>query len=286
MNHDLLPYLSCSTCGHAPLVLIVGKEAEEAIVEGALRCEHCGQRMPIMDGIVDALKDAPVPWTPAQLTNYSPLAAWGYERLWRWQALSLLTGSHFPFRDELRLVCDLLEPARGGLLLDVACSTGLYARAMAMAAPGATVVAIDHSWAMLREAQRYARREGRRISFVRAAAQALPFRSGSATGYGMGGSLNEIGDITATLREARRVLAKDGRYVSMHLLAAESRGGRLLQRLLATGGIEFPTGATFERYAETGGLRPATRWRRRVVEISLLLPDAAPPAMAGTHLAL
>jgi ubiquinone/menaquinone biosynthesis C-methylase UbiE len=127
-----------------------------------------------------------------------------------------MSGAPFPLRDELRLVRALLAPERGGLVLDVACSTGLYARACAAVAPQATVVAVDHSTAMLRETQRYARRAGLRISCVRAAAQALPFRSGAATAYGMGGSLNEIGDIAGMLAEVRRVLSDDGRFVSMH----------------------------------------------------------------------
>src|ERR671916_735388 len=72
-----------------------------------------------------------------------------------------------------------------------ACSTGLYARALARAAPGAVVAGIDHSWAMLREARRRALQRGLPISFVRAIAQALPLRSASVAGYTMGGSLNE-----------------------------------------------------------------------------------------------
>lgn len=279
MYYDLLPYLHCPTCGHAPPVLLAGREVAGEVLEGALRCEHCGRVMPIIDGILDTIEGAPVPWTSAQLTNYAPTAAWGYERLWRRQALSLLSGQRFPLRDELRLVHALLAPDRGGLLLDIACSTGLYARAMAAGSTGSTVAAVDHSWAMLREARRYARREGRSISFVRAAAQALPFRAGSATAYGMGGSLNEIGDVDATLREARRVLAADGRFVSMHLLAASSAWGRRLQQMLATGGIEFPERAALNRRCMAAGLRPAAQWRWRVVEISLLLP-------VGIHLAL
>ncbi len=277
MYRNLLPFLRCPVCSFAPLLLVVGREEGVEVIEGGARCERCAHVTPIRDGILDAIDGAPVPATPAQLTNYLPAAAWGYERLWRWQALRLLSGRRFPLRDELKLVVGLMAPERDGLLLDVACSNGLYARALSLAAPAAVVAGIDHSRPMLQEARRYARRAGLAISFVRAAAQSLPFASGAVSGYGMGGSLNEIGDIDAMLAEARRVLAGDGRLVTMNLLAAETGWGRLLQQCLATGGIEFPEQVTLNRRFEHAGLRPAAQWRWRVVEISLLLPQ--PPIL-------
>src|SRR5919202_4617360 len=240
MYPQLLPFLQCPTCSSTPLLLLVGREQDDDVIEGGLKCDRCQHVTAIRDGIVDAIGSGPVPLIPAQIANYLPMAAWSYERLWRWKALDLLSGRHFPLVEELQQVCALLEPERGGLLVDVACSTALYARAFAKVAPGAIVAAVDHSGAMLREARRYSQREGLHLSFLRASAQALPFYSASAAGYGRGGSLNEIGDIDTALREARRVLRRTGRFVSMNLLAAESAWGRPLQRLLGTGGIEFP----------------------------------------------
>ncbi|HZB96066.1 MAG TPA: methyltransferase domain-containing protein [Herpetosiphonaceae bacterium] len=272
MYPELLPFLQCPTCSSTPLMLVVGREQDDDVIEGGLKCDRCQHVTAIRDGIVDAIGSGPVPLIPAQIANYLPLAAWGYERLWRWKALGLLSGRRFPLVEELQQICSLVEPERGGLLLDVACSTALYARAFAKVAPGAIVAAVDHSGAMLREARRYAQREGLHISFVRASAQALPFCSASAAGYGMGGSLNEIGDIDATLGEARRVLRRTGRFVSMNLLAAESAWGRLLQRLLSTGGIEFPQQRSLNHRFTAAGLDLVSQSRWRVVEISLLLP--------------
>lgn len=272
MFRDVVPFLQCPTCSHDNLDLHTVRSVGDEVLEGRIECRRCGRAIPIEEGILDSLGDAPVPWTPAQLTNYLAPAAWGYERLWRWQALRLISGEPFRLGDELRLVRALLAPQRGGLVLDVACSTGLYARACAAVAPQATVVAVDHSAAMLREAQRYARRGGLRISLVRAAAQALPFRRRVATGYGMGGSLNEIGDIAGMLAEARRVLRDDGRFVSMHLLASGSGWGRLLQRLLGSGGIQFPAPDDLKAAFTTAGLRQVAEWRWRIVAINMLLP--------------
>src|SRR3954451_524856 len=159
-------------------------------------------------------------------------------------------------------------------MLDVACSNGLYARAFAAAAPGAVIAGVDHSRAMLLEARRVARSAGHMISFVRASAQALPFRSGSIAGYSMGGSLNEIGDVDRMLTEARRVLQPDGNMVTMHLLRASSPWGRLLQGTLAHGGIVFPTQTELNARFARADLHLTSSWHWRVVAINLLRTHA------------
>ena len=270
MYRELVPYLQCSRCTAPVLDLVVRREEHDEITEGALHCAQCRSAMPISDGIVDALADQ-LPLRPAQLVNYTSVGAWSYERLWRWQALSLLSGQHFPLREELRLVRGLMEPQRGGLMVDAACSTALYARALV--APPNVVVAVDHAWSMLCEARKYAQREGKRISFVRASVQALPLRTGSANGYAMGGSLNEIGDIAAMLREARRVTIDDGRFVTMNLTRADTAPGRLLQDVLAAGGLEFPTARDVDRRFATAGWRLMAQWKWGVVSVSLLRPS-------------
>ncbi len=274
MYPNLLPFLQCPTCSHAPLLLVVGREDGDEVVEGGLKCERCMHVMSIREGIVDAIGAGPVPVTAAQLVNYTAAAAWAYERLWRRTSLSLLSGRRFPLTEELHKICTLLGPVPNQLVLDVACSTALYARAVAQVAPQAIIAGVDHSWAMLREARRFARRERRAISLVRAAAQALPFRAGSAAGYGMGGSLNEIGDATRMLAEARRVLGGRGRMVSMNLLTARTRRGRLLQRLIGAGGVYFPGQEALNRGFQQSGFAIADQQRWRVVQISLLLPSS------------
>lgn len=270
MYAELLPALRCPFCHAAPLTLLGAIEDEHtgAIRAGALRCERCQRQTAIYDGIWDTLGDAALPRTPAQLTNYLPLTAQLYESAWRWLSLSLLSGRHFPLREELTLLRQLLQPQSGQLYVDVACSEGLYARALAE--PGTIVAGIDHAWAFLRKAQARARREGLRISYIRASAQQLPFADGAAAGAAMGGSLNEIGDQQAALAEIRRVVQPGGRYFCMSLRAAESQWGRVLQRLLSIGGIVFPSEQTFRAWIGQAGLRRLAQWRWRVVTITLL----------------
>jgi SAM-dependent methyltransferase/uncharacterized protein YbaR (Trm112 family) len=267
MYTGLLPFLQCPICAAHPLSLVEAEETAGEIVAGVLHCTHCSTQTQITDGIWDTLAGDPLRLTPAQITNYLPLAAKGYEPLWRWQALSRLSGQRFPLREELTLLRDLMEPRAEQFYVDVACSVGLYARTLARA--GATVVGVDHSWAMLREARRVAKKQGLRISYVRARAQALPFRPGTASGTTMGGSLNEIGDEQRALREMARVTHEHGRLFCMNLLRAESAWGRALQDLLGTGGIDFFDRSTLNGWLADAGWQPRAQWRWRVVVITL-----------------
>jgi ubiquinone/menaquinone biosynthesis C-methylase UbiE/uncharacterized protein YbaR (Trm112 family) len=270
MYPELLPALRCPNCTARPLTLLGPLYEGDEIVAGALHCQHCNSQTAIREGIWDGLNDVVLPLTPAQLTNYLPLAARVYEPLWRWLSLSLLSGRRFSLREEVTLLRGLLQPHAGQLYLDVACSTGLYARGFATT--GAIVVGIDHSWAMLRQARRLARDQGLRISYIRAAAQALPMMDGSVAGVGMGGSLNEIGDQHAALSEIRRVLRSEGHFFCMNLVAAQSIWGRLIQSSLRFGGVDFPSPSRLQESFARARLRCLAQWRWQVVMITLLTP--------------
>ena len=273
MYADILPYLRCPTC-HLPLALENIRVADDdEILGGDLGCAGCDAHYPVRDGIADFL-GSPRPPTPAQLTNELPLTAWGYERAWRPFALTLLSSEPFPYRRELPLITGLIEPRRGGLYLDVACSNGLYARALARTISGAPghVAGFDHSLPMLKQARRFAREAGLRISYARAKAQALPMVAHAAAGVVIGGSLNEIGDLDACLSEVRRTLAADGRYLAMTLARAATPAGRTLQQLLGTGGIAFWTPEELARAFSQHGLWTVARWKYGLVMIDLALP--------------
>lgn len=277
MYPELLPALACPGHPDTPLALQRGARAVRGeLLSGALRCPACGARYPIVDGVPDLL-GLTLPSSPAQLVNALPIAAWAYERTWRPRSLSLLAGEPFGYDRELPLVTGLAGAADGGLIVDVACSNGLYARAVERAragAPGHTV-GVDHSMPMLQQARAFARREGLRISYVRASAQALPLLPGSAAAALMGGSLNEIGDADGALRELRRALAPRGRAVLMSLVRATTLPGRALQAFLGTGGIAFPPLAALNRSFAAAGLRLRAQWQYGVVLFTLLAPAPA-----------
>lgn len=274
MYPEALSYLACPRHQRPPLELLPGaRRADDGeLVAGGLRCPVCAAVYPIVDGVPDLLGPHALPDSPAQLANALPLTAWAYERTWRPRALSLLSGEPFGYRRELPLIVGLVAPERGGLLLDVACSNGLYARALERArgqAPG-HVIGVDHAMPMLQQARAFARADGLRITYVRAKAQALPVAAGAGAAVAIGGSLNEIGDVDQALREIRRVLAPDGRCALMCLVRGVTAPGRALQAALGFGGLDFPPLDRLNLRFAAAGLRLRAQWRYRVVLFSLL----------------
>jgi SAM-dependent methyltransferase len=111
-------------------------------------------------------------------------------------------------RATARVVDHMLDAARvgaGGRVLDVACGTG--AAAAAAAARGADAVGVDVAAAMLQ----VARRRHHDPLFVRAAAEALPFRAGSFDAVLGGFLVHHLPEPVPVVREFARVLAPGGR---------------------------------------------------------------------------
>ncbi|MFN0026468.1 MAG: class I SAM-dependent methyltransferase [Acidimicrobiales bacterium] len=195
------------------------------------------QLQPDHRGIYQAMAGRRAGWSAAQIANRLPPVAARYEAWWRHRLLGAVAGRPFPLAEELAWLAHATHAGPGRLVIDVACSEGLYGRFLA--AKGAEVWLVDHSPAFLRRALRRCREEGLRelVDVVAAPAQALPFVDACADAVVMGGSLNEIGDAPAAVAEMVRVLRPGGRLCLMSLLPATSRRGRLLQQLLRPGGV-------------------------------------------------
>ncbi len=273
MYDEILPFLRCPACASTLDLHAARRDASGEILAGVLRC-GCGAHYPLRDGIADFL-GPPRPLTIAQRTNELAVTAWAYERIWRPFALTLLSGESLPYRRELPLIASWAGAERGGLFVDVACSNGLYARALTRAMRGAPghVLAVDHALPMLREARRRALVAGLRISYVRAEARVLPVAAGVAAGVTIGGSLNEIGDLAGCLQAVRRVLATNGRFVAMTLLAATGAAGQVVQRALASGGIVFWSRDELLAHFRAAGLHPQRDECHGIVLFSLCVPS-------------
>ncbi len=266
MKPSLLPLLRCPV-SHTALTLTSSHERNGMIWSGTLR-SAAGQTWQINHGIVDLLPRA-ASKNGAQLVNRLPLAAWGYERVWRPYALSLLSGHTFPLSEETALMLEHLAARRGGVFLDLACSTAVYGRALARALPdtASAVISLDHSLPMLQEAQRRAQAEGVQLTLIRGLAEDLPLADAALAGVACGGSFNEFTHPDRVLSEVRRTLKPDGRSWWMQARQATTPAGRWLQRGMRPGGVTFPSGDELAQSLTAAGLSVTFDQREGAVQL-------------------
>lgn len=107
-------------------------------------------------------------------------------------------------------------------VLDVACGTGDFVRAVLKATPASSVTGLDFSEEMLR----LARAKNIPATFVQGDVLALPFEAGSFDAVTVGFGLRNFVDLPKALAEVARVLTPGGRLV---ILEATRPGTRLKQ---------------------------------------------------------
>ena len=172
--------------------------------------------------------------TEARLME-SALVARIYERFWRPAFVRLLAGagagkavggiSGELFIHKHSLALD----DRPGPWLDLSCGPGGFARALAAAAPGALIVGLDISRAMLDVAAQ--RTSGyTNAVLLRGDAHALPFADGSFGGVNNAGALHAYDDPELVFREVRRVLRPGGIYVGSTFAPAPTLFGKIAAR--------------------------------------------------------
>lgn len=106
----------------------------------------------------------------------------------------------------------------GMRVLDVACGTGAASvAAAAIVGRSGSVVGVDPSTGMLREARRHG------ITVVRGRAEALPLASATFDFVSMGYALRHVSDLRVAFAEYRRVLKPRGRLLLMEI--ARPRAG-------------------------------------------------------------
>jgi len=206
-----------------------------------LRCKSCGVELSstiptVLDMIdVQGASGEPTTTSTEQRLMQSELVARIYERFWRPTFVRLLAGRGagasvggiagevFIHKHSLSL------DDRAGPWLDLSCGPGAFARALAAAAPGALIVGLDISKAMLDVA---AQRTGgyTNVMLVRADAHALPFIDGAFGGVNNAGALHAYDDPELVFREIRRVLRPGGIYVGSTFAEATSLVGRIAAR--------------------------------------------------------
>ncbi|HSD86729.1 MAG TPA: methyltransferase domain-containing protein [Kofleriaceae bacterium] len=229
MDPAVLPILMCPRCrAAAPFARLKHP-----------RCSACGleptERTGFLDLIDATLTGEPTAPSTEQRLMESDLVARIYDRVWRptfvrmlagrgaGAAVGGLSGELFIHKHSLSL------DDRPGPWLDLSCGPGAFVRALAAAAPGALVVGLDISRAMLDVAAQ--RTSGyTNAVLIRADAHALPFIDGAFGGVNNAGALHAYDDPELVFREIRRVLRPGGIYVGSTFAEAPSLLGRLAAR--------------------------------------------------------
>ena len=206
---------------------------------------------PVTDGYVDLLPPpAEEHVSLAQRAMRSSVLPRVYERAWRPLLFRAWTGHSTAWEsDRLR---ERVRPRPGDVALDVACGPGNTTRRLAKDIGDGLVVGSDVSPSMLARAVRDTPGEG--AAYVRADAEALPFRDGSFDVVTCYGALYLMADPFAAVDELLRVLAPGGRLA---LLTTCDRGGPAAARAFAAvhgviGLRSFPRDAFTARLSTAG----------------------------------
>jgi ubiquinone/menaquinone biosynthesis C-methylase UbiE len=217
--------------------------------------------------------------------EWPPLIRIYESRLWRRNPLFGLA-SHISFGRERALIEATANLTQRERILDLACGPGIYARHFAVAAPRSSVVGLDLSMPMLREAASLTRDEGlRNLHLVRGSAMGLPFGGSRFDLVNCCGALHLFPDARGALREIARVLTPGGCFT----VAAFRRGhGRLAQwasrRTQRFWGLEAFTPDELADWMEEAGLsgsrclHAAGRWL-----IMSAVRESSGPDERGSH---
>ncbi|MBX7219705.1 MAG: methyltransferase domain-containing protein [Blastocatellia bacterium] len=266
----LVEVLNCPACGRSEFRFDPAGPCQTMAWEpaGTVNCLRCSMVFPIEEGVLNMLPHGTAGLTLAQWSGQTRAVSWLYERIWRKNALTLLTGEDFPPAREYEMLRQGLKPAlqlAGGVFVDLGCSTGYYGRgvAAAMAQAGlltspSCIVGVDISRRMLSQAREFARRSGTlgHTFFVLADAAHLPLCDHSVAALVCGGSLNEYRDPGRVLAEGARVLwLEQGRYFVMNLLEPTDAWARLTRKTMTFGsGLKFFTRPQLDAMFARAGL--------------------------------
>lgn len=195
-----------------------------AIYRSGFKCKRCQKSYTSKDGYLDltvtsGLRDY-VEVQPNRTELFrSPLVSFLYERGWRQN----FRQSGFPGPDEeFRMAQEYFEPAKGGLIVDVSCGSGLFSRKFAKSGTYSGVIALDFSENMLRQCYDFIKKDDTlsttNLALVRADVSRLPFESSSVDAVHAGAALHCWPSPSNAVSEITRVLRSGGLFVGTTFL--------------------------------------------------------------------
>jgi SAM-dependent methyltransferase len=178
------------------------------------RAKDSGRLYPIVDGIIDFLPDH-----ADRLTEAYDAAAGAYD--------SFLTGSNLLTRlynlfvwgitDDSRyakIIVDCIPDDFCGVLLDVPAGTGVFTEEKYSRLTGATILGVDYSMGMLRQAKaRFAARNMKHVALIRADVEKLPLSASSVDAVITMNGIHAFPRKVAAVRQMSGALKGGGRFM-------------------------------------------------------------------------
>ncbi|CAJ2661931.1 unnamed protein product [Trifolium pratense] len=214
---------ACPIC-YEPLI----RKGPVGLNLSGFKCKRCQKSYTSKDGYLDltvtsGLRDY-IEVQPVRTELFrSPLVSFLYERGWRQN----FRQSGFPGLDEeFKMAQEYFEPAKGGLVVDVSCGSGLFSRKFAKSGTYSGVIALDYSENMLRQCYNFIKKDDTlsttNIALVRADVSRLPFAPGSVDAVHAGAALHCWPSPSNAVAEITRVLRSGGVFVGTTFLRYSS----------------------------------------------------------------
>lgn len=240
--------MSASTIGDAMLEIIrctdcLGPISWQPAPQwySSLNCPHCGKNFEKRGEVPDFAPHIPAdPGSGfAQKMMNTRFFAGLYETpIWRPLLASLGAGE--PATAEVERVLAYLKEPDYPAVLDLACGTGHYARAISQRHPGAQIYAMDISPGMLQAGRERAEAEGfGQLRFMGADIYQLPVADGAVDLVNCGGALHLFTDLGPIWAEIARVLKPGGRFTAMTIPLLPGPLRRVQKAMMGQGRATF-----------------------------------------------
>lgn len=266
-KRDVVDLLACPICFEPLRREVQAGPNQTALALSSFKCERCKKVFASNNLYLDLTITAGVEkyeelMQPSTEVFRNPVVSFIYERGYR-QAFQVFG---YPGPDEeLKLANKYLEPAAGGVLVDVSCASGVFTRGFLKGGLYSSVIGVDFSESMLEQFQGFIQQDPflktLNPMLVRADVGRLPFATGTIDAVHAGAALHCWPSPSNGVAEISRILKPGGVFVATtNVLQVISPVRQVIRR--AYGGPGIWTERELEELCKGCGLVNWSRIRR------------------------
>lgn len=216
---DVGDLLACPICFEPLHREVQASPNQTALALSSFKCERCKKVFGSNNVFLDLTITAGVKYEeltqPSTEIFRNPVVSFAYERGYR-QAFQIFG---YPGPDEeLKLANKYLEPAAGGVLVDVSCASGVSTRGFLKGGLYSSVIGVDFSESMLEQFQGFIQQDPflktLNPMLVRADVGRLPFATGTIDAVHAGAALHCWPSPSNGVAEISRILKPGGIFVA------------------------------------------------------------------------